>query len=292
MAANLQKAGHRLVVHDMHRKSADTHIANGAVWAESPKAAAAGAEIIFTSLPTPADVESVAIGTDGVLAGIAPGAAVFDVSTNSLATVRKLEKLFRDNGSHFLDAPISGGPAGAVSGKLALWVSGERAAYDRFEAVLGAMGDQVSYIGEIGTGTVAKLVHNLAGQAIYPILAEVFTLGVKAGLEPKALYDIVSQGLVGLRKTFDAMPLVFAGRFDPPPPVFALKLAHKDVALATALGRELGVPMRLSNLVLEEMTEALGRGWGGRACQVTTLLQMERSGTSLIVAPQEKAKAS
>ena len=292
MAANLQKAGHRLSVHDINRKSADAHVASGAVWAETPMAAAAGAQVIFTSLPTPADVESVVTRADGILAGISPGAAVFDVSTNSLATVRKLETQFRDKGSHFLDAPISGGPSGAVSGKLALWVSGERDVFDRFKPVLDAMGDQVSYIGKIGTGTIAKLVHNLSGQAVYAIFAEAFTLGVKAGLEPQALYDIVSRGLVGLRRTFDGMPQILAGRFDPPPPVFALGLAHKDVALATALGRELGVPMRLSNLGLEEMTEALGRGWGGRACHATTLLQMERSGASLIVPPKEETKAS
>jgi 3-hydroxyisobutyrate dehydrogenase-like beta-hydroxyacid dehydrogenase len=292
MAANLQKAGHRLVVHDINRKSADAHIANGAAWAETPMAAASDAEAIFTSLPTPADVEFVATRADGILAGISPGAVVFDLSTNSLATVRKLEHLFRDKGGHFLDAPISGGPAGAVSGKLALWVSGDRTVYDRFKPVLDAMGDQVGYIGDIGAGTIAKLVHNLAGQAVYAIFAEAFTLGVKAGLEPRALYDIVSQGLVGLRRTFDGMPQILAGKFDPPPPVFALKLAHKDVALATALGRELGVPMRLSNLVLEEMTEALGRGWGGRACHVTTLLQMERSGASLIAPAKEETKAS
>jgi 3-hydroxyisobutyrate dehydrogenase-like beta-hydroxyacid dehydrogenase len=287
MAANLQKAGHRLVVHDINRKSADAHVANGAAWAETPMAAA-DAEVIFVSLPTPSDVESVTTRADGLLAGISPGTAVFDLSTNSLATVRKLEMLFRDKESYFLDAPISGGPTGAVSGKLALWVSGDRAVFDRFKPVLDAMGDQVSHVGEIGTGTIAKLVHNLSGQAVYAILAEAFTLGVKAGLEPRALYDIVSQGLVGLRRTFDGMPPILAGKFDPPPPVFALRLAHKDVALATALGRELGVPMRLSNLVLEEMTEALGRGWGGRACPVATLLQMERSGASLIVPPKEE----
>ena len=291
MASNLQKAGHRLVVHDINRKLADPHVAAGGAWAETPQAAAADVEVVFISLPTPADVESVVTGADGILAGISPGAAVFDLSTNSLATVRTLEQLFRDQGCHFLDAPISGGPAGAVSGKLALWVSGDRAVFDRFKSVLDAMGDQVSHVGDIGAGTIAKLVHNLAGQAIYPILAEAFTLGVKAGLEPKALYDIVSQGLIGLRKTFDAMPLVMAGKFDPPPPVFALRLAHKDVALATALGRELGVPMRLSNLALEEMTEALGRGWGGRACQVTTLLQMERSGVSLVASAKEDTQA-
>ena len=287
MAANLQKAGHRLTVHDVNRKAADGHVARGAAWAESPKALAAVSDVIFTSLPAPADLESVATRPDGLLAGIAPGAAVFDLTTNSPTTVRSLETLFRERGAHFLDAPISGGPAGAVSGKLALWVSGDRAVFDRHKAVLDAMGDQISYVGEIGAGTVAKLVHNLAGMAMQVALTEAFTLGVKAGLEPMALYDIVSQGLVGKRRTFEALLPTLADTFDPPPAVFALRLAQKDVSLATRLGRELGVPMRLSNLVLDEMTEALNRGWGGRAFHAMNLLQAERSGTSLAAAKEE-----
>src|SRR5688572_19516095 len=163
MAANLQKAGHVLTVHDLSRKAAEGHIARGAAWADSPKAVATASDVIFTSLPAPADVESVVTRADGILAGIAPGAAVFDLTTNSPTTVRSLEKLFRDKGCAFLDAPISGGPAGAISGNLALWVSGDRGVFDRLKPVLDAMGDEVRHVGEIGAGTVAKLVHNLAG---------------------------------------------------------------------------------------------------------------------------------
>jgi 3-hydroxyisobutyrate dehydrogenase len=151
--------------------------------------------------------------------------------------------------------------------------------------VLDAMGDKAAYIGPIGSATVAKLVHNMSGYAIVCALAETFSLGVKAGVEPLALWQAVRQGAVGRRFTFDALIDQFLpGTYDPP--AFALKLAHKDVALANALGRELGVPMRLCNLTLAEMTEALARGWGGRDSRAMMLLEQERAGVEIAVDPQ------
>ena len=153
-----------------------------------------------------------------------------------------------------LDAPVSGGPRGAKSGKLALLIGGDRAVFDRFKPVLDAIGDQVIYIGEIGAGSVAKLVHNCAGYMIQTALAEVFTLGVKAGVDPLELWSAVRQCSLGRQRTFDRLGRQFLqGSFEPPD--FALKLAHKDVTLATELGRELGVPMRIANLTYAEMTE-------------------------------------
>ncbi len=161
-----------------------------------------------------------------------------------------------------LDAPVSGGPAGAASRKLAIWVGGDENVFDQHKAVLDAIGDKAAYIGPIGSATVAKLVHNMSGYAIVCVLAETFTMGVKAGIEPLALWQAVRQGAAGRRYTFDALIDQFLpGKYDPP--AFALRLAHKDVSLANALGRELGVPMRMCNLTLAEMTEALG-AWMGR----------------------------
>jgi 3-hydroxyisobutyrate dehydrogenase len=285
MAANLQKAGYKLIVHDLHRQAASHHFTAGATWADSPRALASQSDVIFSSLPEPTDVEAVALGPDGLLAGIKPGAAYFDLSTNAPAVVKKLHAAFAEKGAHMLDAPVSGGPAGAASGKLAIWVGGDEQVFNRHKAVLDAMGDKAAYIGPIGSATVAKLVHNMSGYALVCALAETFSLGVKAGVEPLALWQAVRQGAVGRRFTFDALIDQFLpGTYDPP--AFALKLAHKDVALANALGRELGVPMRLCNLTLAEMTEALARGWGGRDSRVMMLLQQERAGVEIAVDPQ------
>src|SRR3984957_10688724 len=112
MATNLQKAGFKLVVHDLHRQAASHHLNAGAIWAETPRALASQADVIFSSLPEPADVEAVALGLDGLVAGIKPGAAYFDLSTNAPSVVKKLHSAFAEKGAHMLDAPVSGGPAG------------------------------------------------------------------------------------------------------------------------------------------------------------------------------------
>jgi 3-hydroxyisobutyrate dehydrogenase len=211
-----------------------------------------------------------------------PGAAYFDLSTNSPSVVKKLHAAFAEKGLHMLDAPVSGGPAGAASRKLAIWVGGDEKVFNRHKSVLDVIGDRAAYIGPIGSATVAKLVHNMSGYAIVCALAETFALGVKAGIDPLTLWQAVRQGAVGRRFTFDALIDQFLpGEYDPP--AFALKLAHKDVSLANGLGRELGMPMRICNLTLAEMTEALARGWGGRDSRVVMLLQQERAGVEIAV---------
>ncbi len=284
MAANLQKAGYKLVVNDVRKEAAAPHLKAGAVWAATPREVAANSQVMFTSLPGPPEVEAVALGPDGLIEGIGKDAAYFDLSTNARALVLKLHAAFAAKGAHVLDAPVSGGPRGALTRKLAIWVGGERAVFDRCKAVLDAIGDQARYIGPIGQATVAKLVHNCAGYAVVAALAETFTMGVKAGVEPLALFEAIRQGAVGRRRTFDAMIDQFlTGTYDPA--AFALRLAHKDVSLATALGREVGVPMRIANLTLEEMTEAMNRGWAQRDSRVAMVLQQERAGVKIAVDP-------
>jgi len=285
MAANLQKAGHELVVHDVRKDAAEPHVKNGARWADTPRAVAEAVDVVFTSLPGPAEVEAVALDErGGLLTGLTAGKAYFDLSTNSPTVVRRLHAIFKARGVDVLDAPVSGGPRGAESRRLALWVGGDEAVFKKFKAVLDAIGDQAYYVGPIGAGSIAKLVHNCAGYVVQTALAEVFTMGVKAGVEPLAIWKAVRQGAGGRRRTFDGLADQFLpGTFEPPS--FALRLAHKDVSLAVALGREHKVPMRLANITLEEMTEALNRGWGERDSRVAMLLQEERAGVQIKVPP-------
>jgi 3-hydroxyisobutyrate dehydrogenase len=287
MAANLQKAGYELVVHDIRRAAAERHLAAGAVWADTPKALAEQCEVIFTSLPGPPEVEEVA---NQLMAGMKEGSAYFDLSTNSPTLVRELNRRFAEKRLYMLDAPVSGGPKGAASGRLALWIGGDEQIFNRHKKVLDAIGDQARYIGPIGAGSVAKLVHNCAGYAVQCCLAEVFTMGVKAGVEPLALWEAVRQGAGGRRRTFDGLVDQFLpNKYDPP--AFALRLAHKDVTLATQLARELKVPMHMANLALDELTEALNRGWGNRDSRVAMLLQQERAGVSIEVAEGDLKEA-
>jgi 3-hydroxyisobutyrate dehydrogenase-like beta-hydroxyacid dehydrogenase len=275
MAANLQKAGHQLVVYDLNRAAAEPFLAKGAEWAGSPRQLAAASEVVFTSLPVPADVEAVALGKDGLIEGMKPDTALFDMSTNSVAVVRKINAAFAEKNLYMLDAPVSGGPGGAASGKMAIWVGGDEQQFGRHKSVLDAMGDQAKYIGPIGAGTIAKLVHNCTSAVVGVALAEVMTMGIKAGVPPLELWEAVRQGATGRQRTFDRLGKFLSSSYDPAD--FALRLLHKDVSLAVGLGREVGVPMRLANMALEELTEAMNRGWQQRDSRVGGLLQVERA---------------
>jgi len=288
MATNLQKAGHQLVINDIRPDAGAQHLAAGAEWADTPRDVGAACQVVFTSLPGPPEVEAVGVGENGLIEGMQPGSAYFDLSTSSPTLARRLHAKFAERGFHLLDAPVSGGPAGAQSGKLAIWVGGDEAVFHQHQEVLEAIGDQVFYVGPIGAGCVTKLVHNCTGYTIQAAMAEVFSLGVKAGVDPLQLWQAVRQGAVGRSRTYDRLLNNFlAGVFDPPS--FALKLAHKDMTLATELGRELHVPMRAANLALEELTEALNRGWGGRDSRASMLLQEERAGVEIKVDPARLA---
>ncbi|MGE0416780.1 MAG: NAD(P)-dependent oxidoreductase [Acetobacteraceae bacterium] len=290
MASNIQKGGFELVVHDLTRQAASKHLAAGATWADSPKAVAEQCDVVFTSLPTPADVKAVGLGKDGLIEGFRKGSAWFDLSTNAVDVVRELHGILAEKGVEVLDAPVSGGPAGANSGKLAVWVGGDKATYDKYKAVLDSFSDQNRYIGPIGAGSIAKLVHNASSAAVNVVLSEVFTMGIKAGVEPLQLFEAVRQGAAGRVRLFDRLQKQFlTGVYDPPD--FALRLLHKDVSLACQLARDVSVPMRMVNLAHQELTEALNRGWGQRDSRVGALLQQERAGIEPIRVAPDRIKA-
>lgn len=281
MVANLLAAGHEVVVNDVRREAADPLLAKGARWADSPALAASGAEITLTSLPGPREVEAVAMGESGVLHGIAPGAIYADLSTSSVSLARRIYAAFGEAGAHALDAPVSGGPYGAETATLIIMVGGDAPVFDRARPVFEAIGDKIQYIGDAGAGAVAKLVHNMIGIASGQILAEAFTLGVKAGVPPDKLLEAVRGGAYGRGMSLSqGLPqVVFKGDFDNPR--FALALARKDLGLATELGRELGVPLAMASLAEQGMIEALNRGLGPKDSSAMFLLQEERAGVQV-----------
>ena len=280
-ALNLRKAGIELMVHDLDRSRADAAVAAGGKWAGSIEALARSCSLVLLSLPGPPEVTTVAGDPkSGLIAHLRPGSVCFDLSTNSPTVARQLAAEFAARDLQFLDAPVSGGPAGAASGKLAIWVGGSKPAFDQHRHVLDVLGDQVRYIGAIGAGSVAKLVHNSAGYAVQCALAEVFTMGIKAGVPPLALFEAVRHGVRGRQRTFDSLAEHFLID-DYDPPAFALRLAHKDVALAAEVGRDVEVPMRFVDLTRAELAEAINRGWGDRDSRSAMLLQLERAGLEI-----------
>jgi 3-hydroxyisobutyrate dehydrogenase len=280
MALNLMKAGHELLVHDVRREMAAAHLDKGARWAASPRDAAVDRALILTSLPGPAEVAVVATGGDGVIHGAARGAIYTDLSTGSPTVMRKLHGVFKERGVHVLDAPVSGGVPGAVHGTLQVMVGGDETVYQRAKPALEAIG-KVGYMGSIGAGTIAKLVHNAISLSTRAIVAEAFTLGVKAGVRPEALLEAVRGGSFGQGNILSRVVpnVVFTGDFDTQQ--FALRLARKDVGLATELAREFDVPMALISLVEQLMVEAVARGWGERDSNASWELQEERAGVKV-----------
>ena len=136
-ATNIVKAGFDVTVNDIRRQVAEPQLAAGAKWADTPRELAAGSDVILTSLPGPPEVEAVALDqTDGLVAGMSSGSILFDLSTNSPTMIRKIHGVMAEKGLHCLDAPVSGGPKGAISGKLAIWVGGDEAIFNANRAAL------------------------------------------------------------------------------------------------------------------------------------------------------------
>ena len=281
MSLNIQKAGYPLVVNDLREEAALPLLEGGARLANTPAEVAENSDIIFTSLPGPREVEAVALGESGVLEGIRPGGIYVDLSSSRPTLIREIEPIFRRKGAHVLDAPVSGGKTGAYSGNLAVMVGGDREIYERIKPVLDSFGDKVFYAGEIGAGSICKLVHNMVGHSVRQAIAEGLTLGVKAGVEPEALWEGMRRGSLGRMRILHEglVRTMFRGEFEPAS--FALELAHKDISLATELAREYSVPMPMATLAEQVAMQAINRGWKDRDSSVTVLLQEEQAGVEV-----------
>ena len=282
MAVNMIKAGHQLTVHDLRRDAATNLLEMGAQWADSPKDAVAGNEIVFTSLPGPRDVEAVALGESGVLEGATPDTIYVDLSTNSPTMIRSIHQTFAAKGVGVLDAPVSGGVYGAAAGTLAVMVGGDQQVFERIKPALEAIGTHVVYCGPIGSGAVCKICNNLLSMGTGVLLAEALTLGVKAGVDLAVLADVITNSSGGCKRLSEKFPrYLFKGNFEPG---FATSLAAKDVRLATDLGREYGIPMELSNLIDQRHVEAMFRGWGAEDSDAVARIQEEKAGVQLRLA--------
>jgi 3-hydroxyisobutyrate dehydrogenase len=282
MALNLIKAGHTLVVNDIRSEMAKPHLEAGAKWADTPADVARQSELVFSSLPGPKEVEAVAVGGEnGIIHGIQKGAVWADLSTNSPTVARRLHALFAEKGIPMLDAPVSGGIAGARAATLAVMVGGDKAVFDRIKPALDGIGDKVQYIGAVGAGSVAKIVHNMMIICSLQLAAEAFTLGVKAGVPTEDLYTAVKNGAYGQGAVLNMIlpRMVFKGNFDRVS--FALKLARKDLGLATELGRECNVPMALANVVEQDILEAVAHGLAEKDMTTAFTIQEDRSGVKV-----------
>jgi 3-hydroxyisobutyrate dehydrogenase len=281
MAGFILKAGFSLVVHDLRREAAATLLERGAVWADSPKDVAAQCDVICICVPGPPEMQAVILGDAGVIESVSRGSVVIDHTTNAPGMVRDVGAALTARGAHLLDAPLDGGREGALEGQLTLFVGGDEAVLRRVKPVLDTFSRSVVWVGELGTGSVTKLVHNALAMSIDLLLAECLTLGAKAGVAVPRLVDAFREGcIVSQNMTFTKrMPAtLFRGDFAAR---FALVLAYKDFRLAGDLAAQHGVPTRLLDLCQMELLEAMNRGWGDQDRIKASTLQEERAGVRL-----------
>jgi 3-hydroxyisobutyrate dehydrogenase len=265
MAGHLIRAGHELVACDTEPSRAS---ALGVPVVASPAEAAREAEAVILSLPSPEAVEEVSLSAEGLLHGATPGAVVIDMSTSPPALARSLSARFREVGVDFLDAPVSGGPAGAEAATLAIMVGGEQEVFERWRPLLESMGALVERVGDHGAGQAVKLCNNLIVACTMAALAEACGVLGEEGIDPSAAYDVFT------RSTSDSA--VMRRRFPVPgvrpehpassgyAPLFRLELLVKDLKLALELAREHGVEAPVTATALEAYERAIAEGLGDR----------------------------
>jgi 3-hydroxyisobutyrate dehydrogenase len=294
VAGHIQRAGYPMVVCDLRAQATRPFLERGAAVAASAAELAARSDVVITALPMPADVEDVAGGARGIIEGIRTNAIYVDISTSPPSLLRGFEARFRAKGAFVLDAPVASGQPGAARGIHEVMVGGEREIFERVKPILGAFGDQVLYAGPLGSGSICKLMHQMINSTVSEAIAEGLSLGVKAGVEIEALWECVRRGMVGRMHVlhYQVPKNVFRGQFETD--TFPLRLLRKDVGLATALGRQLSVPLPLANLAEQNLVAAVNRGWGDKAAYtVTFLLQEEAAKVKLRaegVDPEKAAK--
>jgi 3-hydroxyisobutyrate dehydrogenase-like beta-hydroxyacid dehydrogenase len=286
MARHVAEAGHDLAAYDVRPEAVDA-LARSVGRVRSTRSvaeAALEAEVVFTSLPGPPEVEAVALSPDGLLESMRAGTVYVDLSSNSPTTVRKLHALFLERGIALLDAPVAGGVEGASAGTLSVMVGGDRDTYKRVKPVLSAIGTKLFYCGPSGNGAITKLCNNLSSQAQIAAAGEILTLGVKAGVDLDILAEVIGASTGTCRAITTTFPRqLFRRNFENPG--FSTFLSAKDTHLAIELAHELHVPMPIGELVEQDKQEALRRGWGALSPDVSVRLQEERAGVVLELAP-------
>ena len=277
MAKRLIDAGHALVVCDRAPAATAPLVAVGAARALSPREVAATCRVVFTSLPGPREVEEVATGKDGLLAGSQAGDIHVDLSTSAFDAVRALASREAAAGVQLVDAPVSGGVMGARQGTLTVMASGERAAYERVEPLLGAFGKNLFYLGESGNGTLTKLVNNAIFLCGGLLVQETFTMAAKAGLDPNRLLEVVQKSSGA---AYSSMAKLLLGRgFDNA--FFQLALAEKDVGLALESAQGLGVPMPVIEAAHATYVRAVELGLGKKLFAATLLAVEDAAGVEV-----------
>jgi 3-hydroxyisobutyrate dehydrogenase len=271
LAANLLRAGFQVTVYDLNKDAAADLLAAGADWASSPKQVAKAADSVFTCLPSPAAVNAVVTGENGILSGLRPGGTWIDMSTNDRQEVIRLAAIAALQGRQCLEAPVTGGVHKAASAEITVLVGGDRAIFEAHLPALQAMGGKVFHIGPLGSAAVAKVITNMLAFIHLVAAGEALMLAKRGGLDLAQTFEVIKESSGNSFVHETESQVILNGSYNIG---FTMDLACKDLYLAHQLGREFGVPLELAGLVEQVFIRARAQ-YGGNAwsSQVVKLLE-------------------
>ena len=266
MALNLVAARHQLTVFDLEPGPVQELVEAGAEAASSAREAAERSDVVITMLPASRHVESAMLGPDGVVSGLRPGTTVIDMSTIDPGTTRRVAAAVEARGAKMLDAPVSGSSAAAADGTLTIMVGGPEAVLDEQRDVLQVMGASVIHCGPSGMGETVKLCNNVVAGISVVAVAEAFALGLRAGADPRVMFDVMSKSTGNCWALQKRTPV--AGVVDGVPandgfaPGFMVDLMHKDLGLVMTAAAELRLPLALTAVAQQMYALASAQGLG------------------------------
>jgi len=257
MARRLVQTGFSVTGYDVSEARAAAAAKDGVTISKSPAAVAGVADVVMSSLPNPPAVREAYLGADGAVSALRAGTILVDMSTIDPNTWRDVADAAAARGAESLGAPVSGGPADAGSGRLVFLVGGDAAVIDRCRPILEALGTEVHHLGPLGSGYIVKLVNNVMSMCNVAVAAEAMVLGVRAGMDPQRLFDVLSTSGGRSHHFLKRFPNVLAGDFTPH---FSIALSRKDLSLALKMAEGLGVPMLATSTVRQIYEAAAAQG--------------------------------
>lgn len=261
MARRVLAAGFEVQAFDRSSDVMRETVAAGVQPAATAAALATTSDVVITVLPDAEAVEAAIEGADGIAAGIRSGAVVVEMSTISPILTRRLARTIEARGADYLDCPVSGGIANAEKGTLTLLVGGKSETLERCRPVLSPMAATIFHLGDVGAGLTAKLVNQLLTMTQTVLVAEALAVGARAGMDLRVLYDLVSKSSGNSWCWENRIPRML---IEPEDIRVTLNICHKDLGLATALGRDLGVPLFVASGAFQVLQMARGMGLGER----------------------------
>ena len=257
MAKNLLKAGYDLVVADLNQEAVAELAAAGAQAAANGAGVAGACQVVITMVPNSPHVRAAVLGENGVAQGAKPGTVLIDMSSIDPTESKAIGAELAKKGIEMLDAPVSGGEPKAIDGTISVMVGGKRELFDRYYDLLMAMAGSVVYVGELGSGNVAKLANQIVVAVNIAAVAEALTFAKKAGTDPELVYQAIRGGLAGSTVMDAKAPMMLAGNFKPG---FRVELHIKDLTNALNAAHAISAPVPLTGQLMEIMQSVKADG--------------------------------